>query len=185
MARRWRTRIAYRGVATAMLRHPEKLTAATQHGILLPTSRPTTECQVRLNARRRRAMRMGSESATLHIRIDLTGISRRRQVSAAIPRTDTRLAQWSPYAAVWSRLSADMTGWARRGTGCGPVDLILAMVKAGNERADSVSRGWVNQGTSARPPRRAGDVFVPGPRLDAPAARPPMPPPAQPIPCRQ
>ena len=54
---------------------------------------------------------MGSESATLHIRIDLTGISRRRQVSAAIPRTDTRLAQWSPYAAVWSRLSADMTGW--------------------------------------------------------------------------
>ena len=31
-----------RGVATAMLRHPEKPTAATQHGILLPTSRPTT-----------------------------------------------------------------------------------------------------------------------------------------------
>ena len=58
------------------------------------------QCQVRLIARRRRAMRMGSESATLHIRIDLTGISRRRQVSAAIPHTDTRLAQWSPYAAV-------------------------------------------------------------------------------------
>ena len=109
-----------RGVATAVLRHPEKLTAATQHGILLPTSRPTTECQVRLNARRRRAMRMGSESATLHIRIDLTGISRRRRVSAAIPRTDTRLAQWSPYAAVWSRVSADMTGWARTRNGMWP-----------------------------------------------------------------
>jgi hypothetical protein len=67
-----------------MLRHSEKLPAATQHGILLPTSRPTT-MPGSIDCTTPAGDAGGSESATLHIRIDLTGIGRRRDGFAAIP----------------------------------------------------------------------------------------------------